>query len=117
MSIRKKHRQSLFASATELAFKESVDDYLVWCESEGVEPEKPYSGKFNVRLPPQLHRQMAILAKKRHMSLNSFVEKALADEVALLQRAHKNCQAASRELAVSRLALDLLCVFKLSTYP
>jgi len=72
----------------ERAFKESVDDYIVWCESEGLEPEKPYSGKFNVRLPPQLHRQVAILAKKRHMSLNSFVEKALADEVALLQRAH-----------------------------
>jgi len=60
----------------------------VWCESEGVELEKPYSGRFNVRLPPQLHRQVAILAKKRQMSLNSFVEKALTDEVALLQRAH-----------------------------
>jgi len=72
----------------ERAFKESVDDYIVWCESEGVEPEKPYSGRFNVRLPPQLHRQVAILAKKRQMSLNSFIEKALTDEVALLQRAH-----------------------------
>jgi len=39
-------------------------------------------------MPPQLHRQVAILAKKRQMSLNSFVEKALTDEVALLQRAH-----------------------------
>jgi predicted HicB family RNase H-like nuclease len=72
----------------ERAFKESVDDYVAWCESEGVEPEKPYSGRFNVRLPPQLHRQVAILAKKRQMSLNSFVEKVLTDEVALLQRAH-----------------------------
>ena len=72
----------------ERAFKESVDDYVAWCESEGVEPEKPYSGRFNVRLPPQLHRQVAILAKKKQMSLNSFVEKVLTDEVALLQRAH-----------------------------
>jgi len=72
----------------ERAFKESIDDYVAWCESEGVEPEKPYSGRFNVRLPPQLHRQVAILAKKRQMSLNSFVEKVLTDEVALLQRAH-----------------------------
>jgi len=80
--------QGTTVDGIERAFENSVDDYLAWCESEGVEPEKPYSGKFNVRLSPQLHRQVAILAKKRRMSLNSFVEKALADEVALLQRAH-----------------------------
>ena len=72
----------------ERAFKDSVDDYAAWCAEEGVEPEKPYSGKFNVRLPPQLHRQVAILAKQKHMSLNSFVEKTLSNEVALTRRAH-----------------------------
>ena len=29
----------------EEAFKGSIDDYSNWCKSEGVEPEKPYSGK------------------------------------------------------------------------
>ena len=48
----------------------------------------PAVRKAPVGMPPQLHRQVAILAKKRQMSLNSFVEKALTDEVALLQRAH-----------------------------
>ena len=67
----------------ERAFKESVNDYTAWCEEEGVEPEKPYSGKFNVRLPPELHRQVAILAKKRRVSLNSLVEKALTNEISL----------------------------------
>ena len=70
----------------EKAFKDSVDDYIAWCAEEGVEPEKPYSGKFNVRLSPELHRKIAILAKKRRVSLNSFVEKALVDEVALLSK-------------------------------
>ena len=64
------------------AFKESIDDYISWCEEEGVEPEKPYSGRFNVRLAPQLHRKIAILAKQKRMSINSLVEKALVNEIA-----------------------------------
>jgi predicted HicB family RNase H-like nuclease len=68
----------------EMAFKDSLDDYIAWCKEDGIEPEKPYSGKFNVRLAPELHRQIAILAKKRQVSLNSFVEKAINDEIALL---------------------------------
>jgi len=68
----------------EQAFKDSINDYIAWCKEDGVEPEKPYSGKFNVRLSPELHRQAAILAKKNHISLNSFVEKALNDKIALL---------------------------------
>jgi len=69
----------------EKAFKDSINDYISWCEEEGVEPEKPYSGKFNIRLSPELHKQIAILAKKRHISLNSFVEKAITNEIAMLQ--------------------------------
>ena len=66
----------------ESAFKESIDDYISWCKEEGVEPEKPYSGRFNVRLTPQLHQKIAILAKQKRISLNSFVEKAIVNEVA-----------------------------------
>ena len=68
----------------EKAFKDSINDYIAWCKEEGVEPEKPYSGKFNVRLSPQLHRRIAVLAKQRKISLNSFVEKAITNEIALL---------------------------------
>ncbi len=40
------------ASVEELnkEFQQSVDDYLEWCKEDGIDPEKPYSGKFNVRL-------------------------------------------------------------------
>jgi len=71
----------------EQAFKDSINDYISWCKEEGVEPEKPYSGKFNVRLSPELHRQIVILAKKKHISLNSLVEKAITDEIAILREA------------------------------
>jgi predicted HicB family RNase H-like nuclease len=78
--------QGTTVGGIEKAFKESIDDYLAWCKEDGVEPQKPYSGKFNVRLSPELHQRIAILARKRRVSLNSFVEKALSDEVALLAR-------------------------------
>jgi predicted HicB family RNase H-like nuclease len=69
----------------ERAFRDSIDDYLAWCKEDGVEPEKPYSGRFNVRLSPDLHRQIAVIAKKKKVSLNSFVEKAITDEIVLLR--------------------------------
>ena len=70
----------------EKAFKDSINDYIAWCKEEGVEPEKPYSGKFNVRLSPKLHREIALLSKKMRISLNGFVEKAINDEIALLHQ-------------------------------
>ncbi len=63
------------------AFQESIDDYLSWCEQDGVNPEKPYSGKFNLRLSPELHKEVAVTAKKMKLSINAFVEKALRDEI------------------------------------
>ena len=65
----------------ESEFRASVEDYLEWCKEDGVEPEKPYSGKFNVRFSPELHQRAAIGAKKLGISLNSFVEKCVTDEL------------------------------------
>ena len=68
----------------EQAFHGSVDDYIDWCREDGVEPEKPYSGTFTVRLSPELHSRVAIAAKKAHISINKLVEHALAKETALV---------------------------------
>jgi len=65
------------------AFHESVDDYLKWCEEDGIDPEKPYSGKFNIRIAPELHQKAAIAASLNGLSLNRFVERAITDELAL----------------------------------
>ncbi|NEX02836.1 Predicted nuclease of the RNAse H fold, HicB family [Pseudobutyrivibrio sp. NOR37] len=65
-------------------FKNSVDDYIEWCNKDGVEPEKPYSGKFNVRIYPQLHQRAAVGARILGMSLNSFMIKSLEDELELM---------------------------------
>lgn len=73
--------QGTTVDSIEAEFRTSIDDYIAWCEEEGESPEKPYSGRFNLRLSPELHREAAIAAKQLGLSLNNFVEKALQDEL------------------------------------
>jgi predicted HicB family RNase H-like nuclease len=57
----------------EKAFKDSVNDYLVWCKERGERPEKSYSGNLRIRLPQTLHARLAEHAAMEGMSLNSFI--------------------------------------------
>lgn len=66
-------------------FHDSVDDYLDWCKEEGIEPEKPCSGKFNVRLDPSTHQRAVTQASIIGISLNKFVEKSIEDELKQLE--------------------------------
>jgi predicted HicB family RNase H-like nuclease len=59
------------------AFRESVDDYLDFCAQRGESPEKPFSGKFVVRLPAELHRKAYIQARLADKSLNGWVTDVL----------------------------------------
>jgi hypothetical protein len=43
------------------------------CEARGEEPEKPFSGKLNVRLGSDLHRAVAVAAAARGESINSWL--------------------------------------------
>jgi predicted HicB family RNase H-like nuclease len=61
----------------ETAFRDSVDDYLDWCKERNKEPKKPFSGKFVLRLSPELHRRLNIKAKTNNTSLNSFIVQTL----------------------------------------
>lgn len=63
------------STAAELsqAFRDSVDDYLAFCEDEGEAPEKPLSGKFLLRIPPELHLKASLAARQAGESLNAWV--------------------------------------------
>lgn len=63
-------------------FHEAVDDYLLTCEQEGIAPEVPYKGSFNVRIAPGLHERLARYAISAGRSLNSCVQEALERYVA-----------------------------------
>jgi predicted HicB family RNase H-like nuclease len=57
----------------ERAFRESVDDYLEFCKSRNEEPEKPFSGNLMVRMPPALHRRIALEARRKGKSVNRYI--------------------------------------------
>ncbi|MCB0032153.1 MAG: type II toxin-antitoxin system HicB family antitoxin [Anaerolineales bacterium] len=63
------------------AFRDSVDDYLEFCVERGEDPERPFSGKFSVRMDPELHRKLTIQARLANKSLNSWLNDALKDLV------------------------------------
>jgi predicted HicB family RNase H-like nuclease len=56
----------------------SLKIYLQACEERGISPFKRYSGKFNVRIPPDLHADIVTAAEASGMSLNQWVEKAFS---------------------------------------
>lgn len=58
-------------------FHKSIDAYLDSCKCHGDTPEKPFKGKFNVRISPNLHRKLANYAAAKHQSLNASVEEAI----------------------------------------
>lgn len=59
------------------AFHDSVEDYLEFCKQLGHEPEKPFTGKFMLRLPPDLHRRAYIAARQAGKSLNAWIADSL----------------------------------------
>lgn len=61
----------------EQSFHAVIDEYLEDCESLGKTPDKPFSGRFNLRISSELHRKAAIKASTEGISLNTLVEKAL----------------------------------------
>ena len=63
------------------AFHEAVDDYLAYCQDEGIEPDKSYTGMLNGRLTPAIHRQIAMLVLQAGVSINAYIKEALEEKV------------------------------------
>lgn len=63
------------------SFEDAVDGYLQTCEENGVAPEKPFSGTFNVRVGETAHRDAAIQSEITGVSMNEFVKRAIEREV------------------------------------
>ena len=60
------------------AFEEAVDDYLATCEKVGRAPQKPYSGKLMLRVPPEVHARAAMMAEAHGMSINQWAADVLS---------------------------------------
>lgn len=62
-------------------FQNAIDNYLEDCEERNIEPEQPYKGTFNIRISPELHRNIAVYAIEHGKSLNAVVEEAIGKMV------------------------------------
>lgn len=58
-------------------FEASVDYYLEVSAKHNRPPEKPASGRFVVRLTPEMHRALIKLAARSNKSLNTVVRETL----------------------------------------
>ncbi len=58
-------------------FKISLKVFFEVCKEKGIEPYKDYSGKFNLRIPPNLHAEIAARAAAEGKSLNQWVAETL----------------------------------------
>ncbi len=64
-------------------FRKSLTVFLEVCKEKGIEPRRSYSGKFNLRIPPELHERLAIAAQAEGKSINTLAQEALAQRVAV----------------------------------
>lgn len=90
-----------------LAFEEAVDEYLSDCAKSNQEPNKPFKGQFNVRVEPELHRELAVTAKTEGQTLNQYVHTVLrchkhVEQFSLPETANKNYYIVIGDVAASR---------------
>lgn len=62
-------------------FRNSLKVFLEVCEEKGINPNREYSGKFNLRIPPKLHSKIAAQATAQDKSLNQFVSEILEQSI------------------------------------
>ena len=63
-------------------FKRSLDVFLEVCAEKGIEPKRHFSGKFNLRISPELHEKLAIAAQASGKSINALAQQTLAETFA-----------------------------------
>ena len=65
----------------EAMFHQSIDNYLAMCAEAGKVPDKEFKGSFNVRISPELHREISLHAAEEGITLNQYVLKALENSL------------------------------------
>lgn len=66
----------------EREFRRSIDEYVRYCAELGQEPDRPFSGKFLLRLEPRVHRAVAIAAANEKKSINAWIAQTIQSAVA-----------------------------------
>lgn len=62
-------------------FVESVEKYIGKCKRDNTEPQKSFTGAFNLRVSPDIHAKAVLKAKELGLTLNGFVRVALEEKL------------------------------------
>lgn len=65
-------------------FEGAIDDYIASCKARGDEPRKAFSGTLNIRISPEIHSRIAVLAQEAGTTINSFIKSALENQLNLV---------------------------------
>jgi len=68
------------------AYYNVLDTYLETCQKENINPSLPTSGKFSLRIAPELHRQLRDRASLERSSINEMIIAVLSRS---MERYHK----------------------------
>lgn len=56
------------------SFIDSVEDYIDFCTERGEEPDKPFSGRITINLPPDLHKKIILAIEKSDTNIDNWVK-------------------------------------------
>ena len=59
-------------------FRRSLEVFLEVCREKNIQPSREYSGRFNLRIPPGLHSEIAVRAAVDNKRINQWVADALS---------------------------------------
>jgi len=62
-------------------FRNSLKVFLEVCKEKQISPTRDFSGKFNLRIPPRLHGEIAARASAEDKSINQWVADVLRQSV------------------------------------
>lgn len=66
-------------------FEAGIESYLEGCRADGVEPRKPFSGKLNLRMAPELHSRVSVFSAQSGITINDFINRAISHELELVE--------------------------------
>jgi predicted HicB family RNase H-like nuclease len=62
-------------------FHSSVNEYILFCKSKGIRPEKTHMNTISIKLGPALYHKASLYAQKRGIKLTTFVEDVIRQTI------------------------------------
>lgn len=76
------HFEAKTQDQAEAAFRESIDDYIAFCESEGTTPNPPSTGELRIHLDPSVYTRLLAAARDAGDNVDHFIAEYLGQAFA-----------------------------------